>query len=326
MSIWWCEKWIIRLCEKYNITDIPNDRTLHIKPIARGGGLGIFLVLAIILGLFNLSGWINIPWELAGGSLILFLVSLYEDYDRVPIKIRLPVQVFVSFGIVYSVNTLAYFPFPAPLNFSLGIWGDLLSFLWIMGMTNFFNFMDGIDGLAVSQAIIGGMSLALLGGSWFLIVLGLLIASTSIGFLRWNWQPARIFMGETGAITLGFLFACAPFYLESMNASKGILLFGLIFWFFLADGTFTLIRRMVNGEKIWEPHRSHLYQRLILTGLNHSQVVAGLMVAQAIIAGTGLLAWYQGYSLWFILLLGVILFLIYWIVTLKRERMYLSQI
>lgn len=318
--VWWGERWILRLSLKYNLVDRPNERSLHNYPIPRTGGIGVILAIAIGWAFYNLFEVCRLPWELGTGAILLIGVSILEDYDRVPIKIRLPVQVLAAGLVVFNVELFQNFPLPKPLNFELGIMALPLNFLWILGTTNIFNFMDGIDGFAAMQGMLAGIFFAILSNAILPIILGLLVASACLAFLRWNWHPARLFFGETGAITLGFVFATFPFYFPDLEPASGIFMAGLFFWFFLADGTFTLIRRTLRGERIWEPHRSHLYQRLVLTGWNHAQIGLGIMTAQALIAGFTLFCWYWRIALWYPLLAALFLFMVYWKITRRREK------
>jgi UDP-N-acetylmuramyl pentapeptide phosphotransferase/UDP-N-acetylglucosamine-1-phosphate transferase len=153
-------------------------------------------------------------------------------------------------------------------------WGIPLAFFWLVGLTNAYNFMDGIDGLAASQAMIAGAGWAVIGtvaGQPTTYFLGLLVAASSLGFLIHNWQPARIFMGDVGSAFLGFTFAFLTLK-AGREASRFVLAGVLLVWPFIFDTAFTFLRRLFKGESVFSAHRSHLYQRLVLSGLSHATV------------------------------------------------------
>jgi UDP-N-acetylmuramyl pentapeptide phosphotransferase/UDP-N-acetylglucosamine-1-phosphate transferase len=318
--VFWGEKGFLKVCSWYKIYDQPNDRSLHEKPIPRGGGVILIASIGIGVGLLTITEPITMHWPLLIGGMTLFGISIYEDYRRVPIKIRLPVQLAVSAWVVSQGLTFENLPLPAPLNPELGIWEIPLNILWIMAFMNFFNFMDGIDGYVTLHTVIIGIFFAFLSWGSFGGYLSLLIAASAAGFLKWNWQPAQIFMGETGAITLGFLFALLPHYFQGIEPSNCVLITGLVFWLFLADGAFTLLRRIIKGERIWEAHRSHFYQRLVISGLSHECVTLIGIGSTAFMIAVTLPAYLGIYTFWLPFGLGILLFLGLWAYTVKSEQ------
>jgi UDP-N-acetylmuramyl pentapeptide phosphotransferase/UDP-N-acetylglucosamine-1-phosphate transferase len=182
---------------------------------------------------------------------------------------RLLVQAAVAATVVAIVG-------PLPLAWlAPNGWGAMLvTIFWIGLLTNAYNFMDGIDGIAGAQALIAGIGwtiVASLAGSRDIAALSLLIAAASCGFLLHNWQPAKVFMGDAGSGFLGFLFASLPLLAPTGRVSFlwcGVLLM----WPFLFDTGFTLLRRASRFENILSAHRSHIYQRLVLTGCSHRRV------------------------------------------------------
>ena len=177
-------------------------------------------------------------------------------------------------------------------------WGWLgvpLAFFWVVGLTNAYNFMDGIDGLAGSQAVIAGVGWAGLGwlrGEPLVSLLGLLVAGSSLGFLLHNWPPARIFMGDVGSAFLGFTFAALSVLAAQQNprlAVAGILLL----WPFIFDTIGTFLRRLRRRENVFAAHRSHLYQRLVIAGYSHRTVTllySGLALVGLVLALVWVLA------------------------------------
>ncbi len=180
--------------------------------------------------------------------------------------------------------------------------GIPLAVLWLGGLTNSFNFMDGIDGIAAGQAIVVGVAWAIVGlrlGLPVVALVGALVAAAAGGFLVHNWPPARIFMGDVGATTLGFLLAvlllvAADVPLVPAGTATRLPLAGLlIVWPFVFDAILTILRRLGRGENVLAPHRSHLYQRLVTAGWTHGQT-AVLYVCLGAVSATVGVGWALG--------------------------------
>ncbi|NNC99303.1 MAG: hypothetical protein HKN85_03895, partial [Gammaproteobacteria bacterium] len=164
--------------------------------------------------------------------------------------------------------------------YSLSILAPVLSFIGVIWLANLYNFMDGMDGLAATQTIIASITL----GFWFwqagddhIALSCLILAAASYGFLLWNWQPAKIFMGDVGSITIGAFFAMLIIY-GSTRYQLPVISFVLLLGVFVFDASLTIVHRLVKREKIWLPHRSHLYQRLANAGMQHAKIVVALTV------------------------------------------------
>ncbi|MCX6038443.1 MAG: glycosyl transferase, partial [Chloroflexi bacterium] len=166
---------------------------------------------------------------------------------------------------------------------NLGWLGLAITFLWIVGLINAYNFMDGIDGIAGGQAVVAGLGwivLGWLGNQTLVVALGLLLAASSLGFLGYNWPPAKIFMGDVGSAFLGYTFAVLP--VVAVQRDPRFALAGvLLVWPFVFDAAFTFLRRLLHRENVFTAHRSHLYQRLVATGFSH-KTVASLYIGLAI--------------------------------------------
>jgi UDP-N-acetylmuramyl pentapeptide phosphotransferase/UDP-N-acetylglucosamine-1-phosphate transferase len=160
----------------------------------------------------------------------------------------------------------------------LNIFGSIATFFWIVWLTNAFNFMDGIDGLAGMQAVAAGIGWLVVGkisGFESVSVLGGILAFSSLGFLLQNWHPAKVFMGDVGSAFLGFSFAVLPLIAEREAANDNSTLSFLplisvsVVWLFLFDTISTFSRRLLKGEKVWQAHREHIYQKLVISGYTH---------------------------------------------------------
>lgn len=256
--------------ERRAILDHPNERSSHDVPKPRGGGIAI--VLITLAG----SAWWWTPRfaAVAGAALVIAVVSWIDDVRHLPALLRLGVQSLAAIAVLVAYPAGAFAP---------------LAFLWIVGLTNAYNFMDGIDGIAGGQAVVAGLAWALLGmltQQTLMAMLGLLIAGSSAGFLMHNWPPARIFMGDVGSAFLGFLFAslAVTAWPDFRLAAAGV----LVVWPFVADAAFTFVRRALRRERVMEAHRSHLYQRMNQRGLSHGTVSLIYIGLAAIGAGAAI--------------------------------------
>jgi UDP-N-acetylmuramyl pentapeptide phosphotransferase/UDP-N-acetylglucosamine-1-phosphate transferase len=258
------------------LLDHPNERSLHQVPIPRSGGLAIVLGLAIQLALSGLVGTCPPPlcWIVAA-ALPVALVSLFDDFGHVSRRLRLLIHggaalILMAGGLAWSSVELPGLDWTLPLLLS-----GLLTILFVVWMINLYNFMDGMDGFAGGMALFGFGALALLGwqgGDAAFALSAASVAAAASGFLVSNFPPARIFLGDLGSSTLGLL--AAGFSLWGADLGLFPLWVGwLAFSPFIVDATWTLVRRLVQGERVWEAHRSHHYQRLVLAGWGHRKTV-----------------------------------------------------
>lgn len=274
-------RWFIGYARSRSLTDIPNERSSHVVPTPSSGGLGFVL--------FTLLGWavwlqLTGTWEF--GFIAFLIVSAgiallggLDDIFYLSNSIRFFLQSFAAGLIMISIGWFNFLWLPFIGIVELGILGVLLTWFWIVGMSNVYNFMDGIDGIASIQAIgcsFGWLIFSSLYDLPELFVLNLFLISSIFIFLLFNWQPARIFMGDIGSLFLGFSYAIMPIiaiYLKIDFQLGYIFWIGIILlWPFLFDGAFTLIRRLLQKENIFRAHRSHLYQRLNLLGWSHATI------------------------------------------------------
>jgi len=273
------------------ILDVPNDRSSHRKPTPRGGGLPIVLVSLSIYAVYTLYAAKDFQAGYFFGALIIAFVSWLDDLYSVSFKWRFLLHAAAALTAVGGVGYFEEISLPFFFgHFDLGAAaGILLTAGWIVWLTNAYNFMDGIDGIAAIQSVAAGFGWFLLGRQMqaeTVEFFGGALAFSSLGFLIHNWQPAKIFMGDVGSAFLGYSFAVMPLLLLAMsarqeNASSGggnsgrALFFGVVLvWLFLFDTIITLARRLVKGEKIWEAHRTHLYQQLATGGCSHRAIAA----------------------------------------------------
>jgi Fuc2NAc and GlcNAc transferase len=248
------------------LVDIPNDRSSHTHPTPRGGGIGFIIAFASTSLLYSHQTQ-TLPtigtWWLS--LMPLSLTGLADDRWPLSAKIRYPIQFLTA-----TTATLLLHPFPQPWLYPLGSLSQPLATLFtIIGFTaiiNFYNFMDGIDGLVASTTL---LQLAFLSHQIHQPILWLLVTAL-LGFLCWNWSPAKIFMGDAGSTFLGATVALSLLQ-PNLPASENWTALAITAPLLL-DAIYTLCRRLLKKENIFQAHRSHLYQRLQQTGLAHSTV------------------------------------------------------
>jgi UDP-N-acetylmuramyl pentapeptide phosphotransferase/UDP-N-acetylglucosamine-1-phosphate transferase len=220
----------------------------------------------------------------AAGGLAVAMVGWLDDVGTAGRTARFVVH---SLAAAMAMLAFGYFdeivvPFVGPIHFSW--FGVPLTFLWITGLTNAYNFLDGLDGIAGGQAVVAGAGWVILGSMMNrpeIAILGALTASTSLGFLKYNWPPARIFMGDVGSSFFGYTFALIPLMCSHANSALPFASV-LLVWPCLFDCCFTVIRRAKKGENILVAHRSFLFQRLNIAGWSHLQVTLLYTVLEAI--------------------------------------------
>ncbi len=261
------------------LLDVPNERSLHRTPTPRGGGAAIVVVTLAALATLAASGTIpaRVAWALGPGGALVAAVGWLDDRRNVSAPVRAVVHALAAaWAVAWTWGE------PSP--------GVILGALGIVWAVNLYNFMDGIDGLAAAEAVsVGAMAGALLlaAGDGALAAVSLLVAAASLGFLGWNWAPARIFMGDVGSGFLGYAFGTLAL-LSHRSGTLSLALWLLLMGVFLFDATITLLRRMARGERWYQAHRSHAYQRLVQAGRSHARVTT---LAVSVNLGLGALAW-----------------------------------
>lgn len=258
---------------RFFVLDKPVERSLHETPTPRLGGVAIMLAV----GLCGIPLFLIHPqpahalWVVAGWLLII-AVSVFDDLYKLSFVVRLIAHIFAA--ALVMVGGLAPESFAAvpgtqwqwPMTLSV-----VLTTVFIVWMINLYNFMDGIDGFAGGMAVIGFSAFAMLGlqaGELLFASVSALIASASAGFLLLNFAPAKIFMGDVGSAALGYLAAAMSLW-AGRDDIFPLWVAALIFSPFIFDASVTLLRRMKNGERFWEAHNSHFYQRLVHAGWSH---------------------------------------------------------
>lgn len=279
--------WVTRHCAiRWGLMDLPNQRSSHVKPVPRGGGIAI--VIAVIFAWLssvyyfpNFSRTLMFAWVVAGG--FVALIGFLDDRGHVPIAVRMLCHVFFA---VYGFVLVGGAPEASLLGmaFSVGVFSQILWIVFIIWCLNLFNFMDGIDGIAgveLTTTCIGFIILLWVKGfnTEMLPIAVLLMAS--LGFLVWNFPRAKIFMGDSGSGFVGLVLALSVIYLTHLAPEflwSSLILLGV----FIVDATFTLWRRALTGQKILQAHRTHAYQVAARRYDSHVKVTLGVAVINCI--------------------------------------------
>ncbi len=251
--------------------DKPNARSLHVRQTPRTGGLAIIIGVIVAWIVWQVdSKWFFLVLALVG-------VSLIDDVRGLGVRWRLVAQIIVSACFIWHfLPNLAWWLMPAAL----------FGLVW---MTNLYNFMDGSDGLAGGMGLFGFATYALASfwaGDAQLAIMCACVSASCLAFLLFNFHPAKIFMGDSGSIPLGFLAAAIGIY-GWQQAIWPVWFPMLVFSPFIVDATMTLFKRLLRGERVWQAHREHYYQRLVLMGWGHKKTA---LAAYLLMFLTGLAA------------------------------------
>lgn len=268
------------------IMDLPNERSSHTLPTPRGGGLATTPVMALLLIALGVK-WSGVDCLVLGaGALALMGLSWWDDRHSLPVLPR-----FAAHAVAIVPLLLLLSDSEVVFQGVLPLWLDrvvtLVGWLWFV---NLYNFMDGIDGITgVETAAIGAgiAAVAALVGAFGLIPPALVVAAVGAAFLVYNWHPAKLFLGDSGSVPFGYVLGGLLVWL----AADGHLAAALILpAYYLSDATITLGRRALNGEKVWQAHRKHFYQRAVRGGRSHAAVSSLVLAANMALAGAAVLA------------------------------------
>jgi len=251
--------------------DVPNHRSLHVRPVPRVGGWGVIPATMLAVALYAPSfGWIAL------GAMLLAIVSQIDDRRGLPARVRFAAHlIVVAAAIAWSSLSIIW-------------WLALLAVVALVWVVNLYNFMDGSDGLAGGMAVFGFgfYAVAAVVLQPTLAVAAAAVAGAGFGFLIFNHHPAKIFLGDAGSIPLGFLAGALGFW-GWQHGVWAIWFPALVFAPFVVDATVTLARRLVRGEKVWLAHREHYYQRLVRMTESHVRVA---MAYYLLMLGSGCVA------------------------------------
>src|SRR5690625_1626532 len=286
------------------ITDIPTERSSHTVTTPGGGGVGLAVTTRALLCSFLMfrqsqsadgSGWMLII-----ARMISSVLGLFDDRGGLSKKVCFLVQFLAGLIILIFVHGMDWFYIPFIIDLNFGLLGIPLGLIWIVGVTNIYNFLDGVNGIATLQGMVAALAWSLFGwliNEQLLVVSNVILCGTLLAFLYYNWTPAKVFMGDAGSVFLGLWFAGMPFWAVSlqqgMKIGPMIWFAAILLWPFLFDGSYTIFKRYQNGENVLDAHRSHLYQRLHIAGWTHEKVSSLYGLFATVCALTGFLFLYS---------------------------------
>jgi len=314
---------------KQRILDIPNERSSHSIVTPRGGGLAIvatFVLAVVFIAILGLIS-INAAIALVGGGLLIAAVGWADDKKSVSPPWRLAVHFLAAIWALYWLGGFTRIDMGFTM-IHLGWAGSVIAAVGIVWLINLYNFMDGIDGIAGTEAIsvaLGAGVLLFWGGSTGLAWVCLTLAMAVGGFLVWNWPPAKIFMGDVGSGFLGFTFAVLALWSENAGAVPFIIWL-LLLGVFIIDATITLIKRMSKGEKLYEAHRSHVYQLAVQAGYSHKQVTLTVLLINIVLGLIAAMALYYYNYQGFIALAALIMLIIAHLIMGRVLNTRISQV
>ena len=264
-SVSWALTGLLRRYALSNsLIDIPNERSSHFTPTPRGGGVSIvvaFQVGSIFLWIMSILD--NMVFVgLSGAGLIIAIIGFIDDHGHIAARWRLLGHFSAASWLVFWLGGLPLLiVFGSSVDF--GWAGHVLAVIVLVWLLNLYNFMDGIDGMAgieaLSSTLVAGFLFIFVFDNQDMAILNLLMSSAVIGFLIWNFPPAKIFMGDAGSGFLGLMLGALALY-GAHVASQMFWVWLILLGVFVVDATYTLIRRLLRGDKVYEAHRSHAYQ------------------------------------------------------------------
>ncbi|WP_375326701.1 MraY family glycosyltransferase [Candidatus Tisiphia endosymbiont of Nemotelus uliginosus] len=279
---------LIPILPSLGLVDIPNNRRAHSKITPRGGGLAI--VIVIIIGFsnyeyFSTSSLTNsIKFLPVLG--IIAIISFWDDLTSISIFTRLIIHIIcaaIAAKLFLSPHSLFHHELPATIDF-------LLVVITLTTFLNIYNFLDGIDGISCAEATHLSITLLILCylktdtiiNLHLIVVLNILILACSLSFLMFNWSPAKIFLGDIGSISLGFMLGLS-LLLVSASGSHLFIASSIASLYYLADGGLTILTRLLNKEKIWQPHLQHFFQKAVRNGKTHRQIVSRIILCNILL-------------------------------------------
>jgi UDP-GlcNAc:undecaprenyl-phosphate/decaprenyl-phosphate GlcNAc-1-phosphate transferase len=298
---------VIKFAHLIGATDKPNHRKVHQKVMPRIGGLAIYISFIIGLLIIRPNDEFILPIIL--GSLVIIITGFFDDILELSAKLKLAGQLVAALIVVMGGVQVDFINLPFGGQLEFGFFSIPLTVLWIVGITNAVNLIDGLDGLAAgvsSIALITISFMAFLKGDIFVMSMGLIVLASTLGFLFYNFHPAKIFMGDTGALFLGYLISVLAL-LGFKNVTMISLIIPLIILGVpISDTFFAIVRRKVNKQPLSAPDKSHLHHCLLKAGYTHRQTVL-IIYAIAVMFGVAAIIFSMATVWGALLVIGVLL-------------------
>ena len=324
---------VIALAHKIKAIDIPKDeRRVHKKPIPLIGGLAIFYGFVISVLCFAV-----IDRQVMGlllGSVIIVTVGVIDDMRDLSAKLNLLFQIVAAAIVIYFGVEIEYVANPfakwfGPQYINLGLWSIPITMIWIIGVTNAVNLIDGLDGLACGVSTIASvalLSMTLLSQNLNAAIITAALAGAGFGFLPYNFNPAKIFMGDTGSTFLGFVLACISIQgIMKMYALISIAVPVLILGLPIFDTLFAIMRRIAKKKPVMAPDRGHLHHRLLDMGFSQRQTVTILYTLTSILCLTAVVMSLKDAMRGLILVFAVLLVLLVSLVVMEPKEDNLTE-
>ncbi|HWJ76490.1 MAG TPA: MraY family glycosyltransferase [Niallia sp.] len=301
---------VIKLAHVLGMTDKPNHRKVHAKVMPRLGGLAIFI--GVVVGYFTAGLHNEKVTAITVGALIIFITGILDDKFELSPKLKLLGQLLAAIAVVSSGLSIDRIEIPFFGVYDINpIVSYIITIFWIVGISNAINLIDGLDGLAagISTIAIGTIAvMALINGKLLILTLCMIVLGSTLGFLKYNFHPAKIFMGDTGSLFLGY---CISVF-SVLGLYKSVTLFSfvvpiLILGVPIFDTTTAIVRRIVNKKPISAPDKGHLHHRLISLGISHKSTVLLIYGLGLIFSICAIL--FSTATLWGSLFIGLLLLL-----------------
>lgn len=281
---------VINFSKKEGLVDVPNERKIHTTPISRIGGVAIWAsTMLTFLCLIFLSYY---PYGslLSGillGSSLMFLLGLVDDIYNLDAKFKLFIQISIATLVYFLGVQINSVPFFGGIN--LGFWSYPITLLWIVGISNALNFIDGVDGLAGSVTTVNAITLAIIAVAMtppnpIIALVGFILAGSMLAFLTYNFNPAKIFMGDSGALFSGFLLATISITGVMKAATFAIMIPFVVLAVPIMDITYSSLRRISKGKSPFVADAEHIHHKLLHAGFSQKKTVV-ILTSVAIIAG-----------------------------------------
>ena len=281
---------VINFSKKEGLVDLPNERKIHTTPISRIGGVAIWtstMLTFLCLVFLSYYPYGSLLSGILLGSSLMFLLGLVDDIYNLDAKFKLFIQISIA-TLVYllgvQINTVPFFG-----GMDLGLWSYPITILWIVGISNALNFIDGVDGLAGSVTTVNAITLAIIAVAMtppnpIIALVGFILAGSMLAFLTYNFNPAKIFMGDSGALFSGFLLATISITGVMKAATFAILLPFVVLAVPIIDITYSFLRRISKGKSPFVADAEHIHHKLLHAGFSQKKTVV-ILTSVAIIAG-----------------------------------------
>ncbi len=283
---------VIKLAYRWGAVDKPDRRKIHNGLMPRMGGLAIYIAFVVSL-LITQPMTMPIIGLLLGATLIV-LLGIWDDVRGMPAVVKLLGQIAAAAVVIPFGLCVEFITNPVGEGvLLLGLWGIPLTIFWLVAVTNALNLVDGLDGLAGGTALIAALTLAVIAffeSQATAFTVALVLAAAVLGFLRYNFHPAKIFLGDTGSMLLGFILAATAIMgLTKSATALSILVPIVILGIPLFDTAFAIVRRCLNGRHIFEPDKEHLHHRLLTAGFSHRGAVLAVYGVNLVLAASAVL-------------------------------------